>query len=182
MTRARVELRLPEVRSIRAASTPATLPNKSGVRLATEKDVGQMVEMFRTMLAESTLRGVPLHEAKFRAFLKHMMTPPDQVCFVYESRSGRLDGMMIGHVAEHFFSLEKTAADVLLFVRPERRGAIAAARLWTAFRDWAQRAGATMLSFGTLAGIDPERSRRFYTGLGMTEVGSIYLLHLERTG
>jgi hypothetical protein len=161
-----------------AAGAPR--PRTSHVRPATAKDIDQMVEMCRAMHADSSLRGAAIDEPKLRGFLRRVMTVSDHACLVYESSSKRLDGVMVGYVTEHFFSREKGASDIFVFVRPERRGGIAAARLWAAFKDWAQRAGATTLCFGTMAGGAPERTRRFYTGLGMTEVGSIYLLGLGR--
>jgi GNAT superfamily N-acetyltransferase len=169
--------------SVTFGTTPAagvSRPRTSHVRPATEMDVGQLVEMLRVMHADSSLRGIEFDEAKLRGFLRRVITASDHACLVYESASKRLDGVMIGYVTEHFFSRQKGASDILLFVRPERRGGIAAARLWTAFKDWARRAGATSLSFGTMAGGAPDRTRRFYTGLGMTEVGSIYRLELAR--
>ena len=151
----------------------------SSVRPATADDLEPLVAMLRAFHADSSLHDVSLNEPKLRAFLRHAMTAPDHACLVYQAGSGTIDGVIIGFVTQHFFSLEEGAWDLVVYVRPERRGGIAAARLWSAFRDWAQRAGARTMSCGTTAGEAPERTRRFYTGLGMTEVGSIYLLALD---
>jgi len=145
------------------------------VRAATAADMEQLVEMSRLLHAEGSYRDIPIHEPKLRAFLTHAMTDPGHACFVYQDRSGRLLGFMAGYVAAHFFSLEKSAYDLFVFVRPERRGSLIAYRLWSAFRAFAQRSNARTLCFATVAGVAPERTRKFYTGLGMTEVGSIYL-------
>jgi GNAT superfamily N-acetyltransferase len=157
---------------------PAPTATRSRVRRATEADIDEMVEMFRIQHAASALRDAPLHEPKFRDLLRHAIGSREYACLVYEGPSGGLIGMMAGYVAPHFFSLETAASDLFLFVRPEVRGGIAAARLWSAFRAWAQEAGAGMLRLGT-SGEAPERTRRFYTGLGMTEIGSVYAQRLN---
>jgi hypothetical protein len=145
------------------------------VRAATAADMEQLVEMSRLLHAEGSYRDIAIHEPKLRAFLAHAMTDAEHACFVYQDRSGRLTGFMAGYVAAHFFSLEKSAYDLFVFVRPERRGSLIAYRLWSAFKAFAEQAGARTLCFGTIAGIAPARTRKFFTGLGMTEVGSLYL-------
>jgi ribosomal protein S18 acetylase RimI-like enzyme len=156
-------------------------PGATRVRAAVAADMEQLVEMSRLLHAEGSYRDIPIYEPKLRAFLAHVMTDAGHACFVYEDRSGRLLGFMAGYIAAHFFSLEKGAYDLFVFVRPERRGSLIAYRLWSAFRAFAQRSNARTLCFATVAGIAPERTRKFYTGLGMTEVGSIYLETLSVT-
>jgi hypothetical protein len=163
----------------RAAAANAKTPARSSVRKATEADIDAIMALLAVMLEESAYRAIPLHEEKLRAFLRFTSTDKNHACLVYQGRDGRIDGVILGFVTEHWFSLEKGVWDLALFVRPERRGSIAAARLWSAFKTWAQAAGAKTLCLGTVAGIAPERTRRFYTGLGMTEVGSLYLLDLN---
>jgi GNAT superfamily N-acetyltransferase len=164
-------------RVVVAANSKA--PARSGVRKAVEADIGEIMALLAVMLKESTYRAIPLHEDKLRAFLRFTSTDKNHACLVYQARDGRIDGVILGFVTEHWFSLEKGVWDLALFVRPERRGGIAAGRLWSAFKTWAQAAGAKTLCLGTVAGIAPERTRRFYTGLGMTEVGSLFLLDLQ---
>jgi hypothetical protein len=158
----------------------ATARDNSRVRSATEADIDEMVEMLRIQHAASSLRDVSFHEPKVRALFRHAIAAPDHACLVYARAEDGLAGMMIGFVTQHFFSLETIASDLFVFVRPEARGSIAAARLWLAFRDWAQKSGARTLRAGTIGGEMPERTRRFYTGLELTEVGSIYLQTLNR--
>jgi hypothetical protein len=185
-----------DVPAVQSASTPRGMripsplrrhladaaARKSGVRPATEADIDEMVAMLRIQFAASALRDISFHEPKVRAVFRHAIAAQDHTCFVYERAQGGLAGMMVGFITQHFFSLETMASDLFVFVRPEARGSIAAARLWSAFRDWARAAGASTLCFGTIGGEAPERTRRFYTGLGMTEVGSLYLQPLSKAG
>lgn len=155
---------------------------KAGVRKATEADVEAIVALLRIMLKESKYSAVSLHEEKLRAFLRFVCTDKNHACLVYQSGDAQIEGVVLGFVAEHWFSSEKGVWDLALFVRPERRGGIAAGRLWSAFTAWAKEAGATTFCLGTVAGIAPERTRRFYTGMGMSEVGSLFLLDFKRAG
>jgi hypothetical protein len=59
------------------------------------------------------------------------------------------------------------------------RGSLIAFRLWREFKAWATDRRARVLWLGTSAGIAPNRTRKFYTGLGMLEVGSLYRLSLD---
>jgi len=163
------------------ASPLETPKPKAGVRPARAQDIEQLLEMSRALHAEGSYRDIPIFEPKLRAFLTHAMTDAEHACFVYEDRSGRLMGFMAGYVTAHFFSLEKSAYDLFVFVRPERRGSLIAYRLCSAFKAFAEQAGARTLCFGTIAGIAPQRTRKFFTGFGMTEVGSLYLQTLSKT-
>lgn len=149
------------------------------VRAATAADMEQLVEMSRLLHAEGSYRDIPIHEPKLRAFLAFAMKDPEHACFVYEDRDGQLAGMMAGYVTAHFFSLEKSAYDLFVFVRRERRGSLVAYRLCTAFEAFARRHDARTLCFGTIANIAHARTRKFYTGLGMSEAGSLYLQTLS---
>jgi hypothetical protein len=139
-----------------------------------------MIAMSRVLHAASSLHDISICEPKLRALFRHAMTARDHTCLVYQRADGTLSGMLVGFVTQHFFSLELMASDLFVFVRPELRGGVAAARLWSAFRDWALANGAVTLCFGTIGGEAPERTRRFYTGLGMNEVGSLYLQPLKK--
>ena len=158
----------------------ATARGNSRVRSATEADIDEMVAMLRIQHVSSSFCDISFCEPKVRALFRHALTNKDHVCLVYERAGGGLNGMLVGFVMQHFFSTELMASDLFVFVRPEARGGIAAARLWAAFKDWALGAGAVTLCFGTIGGEAPERTRRFYTGLGMTEVGSLYLQSLNK--
>jgi GNAT superfamily N-acetyltransferase len=149
------------------------------VRAATAADMEQLVEMSRLLHAEGSYRDIPIHEPKLRAFLAFAMKDPEHACFVYEDRDGQLAGMMAGYVTAHFFSLEKSAYDLFVFVQRERRGSLVAYRLCTAFEAFARRHDARTLCFGTIANIAHARTRKFYTGLGMSEAGSLYLQTLS---
>ena len=100
------------------------------------------------------------------------------MCCFTESAMSQIDGVLLGYCESLWFSPQKGARDLAVYVRPERRGSLIAYRLWSQFKSWATAAGAQALWMGTGSGIAPQRSRKFYLGLGMREVGSLYRMKL----
>jgi len=137
--------------------------------------------MLHAMHAESVYRSVTLNDGRLRSMLSVFVNHPTNAGFVYEASPGKIDGFMMGYVAPYFFSEELGAWDHFLYVRPQRRGSLIAYRLWKAFGDWAVQAGAKVMWLGTSANIDPALTRKFYTGLRMGEVGSLYRMTLDKT-
>src|SRR4051812_13593863 len=89
------------------ATANSKVPARSGVRNAVEADIEAIVALLAVMLKESAYRAIPLHEDKLRAFLRFTSTDKNHACLVYQARDGRIDGVILGFVTEHWFSLEK---------------------------------------------------------------------------
>jgi GNAT superfamily N-acetyltransferase len=150
-----------------------------GIRRATSKDTDELLALLRAMHAESIFRSIRIDPNRLKSFIAFCIDQPTHVCIVYENASGKIDGTMLGYVQPYFFSNELGAWDIALYVRPECRGSMIAFRLWREFKAWATTLRARVLWLGTSAGIAPARTRKFYTGLGMSEVGSLYRLSLD---
>jgi GNAT superfamily N-acetyltransferase len=145
------------------------------IRRATPKDLPHVIALLRALHAESVFRDIAIDDHRLRSFVEFCLSHPSQVCILHESRDGSaIDGLMLGYVTPYLFSTELGAWDHAIYVRPERRGSIIAYRLWREFRKWAAEAKARVMWLGTSAGIAPSRTRKFYTGLGMVEVGTLY--------
>jgi GNAT superfamily N-acetyltransferase len=149
------------------------------VHRATSDEVEDIVAVLRLMHAESVYAQVALNPAKLTAFVKVAISHPEHVCLLYKGSSGEIFGVFIGYINSYFFSDEKAARDLITYVRPEKRGSMAAYRLWKGFQEWAISKGAPRIWYGTSSGINPSRSRAFYTKLGFTEVGSIFWMPAE---
>ncbi len=148
------------------------------VRDASLGDIPTMLPLLHEFHRESSFVAIPIEPQKFDAFLRACIEKSSHACLLYEAQDGRIDGVMIGYVTPYYFSNEIGAWDMVFYVRPERRGSLVGYRLWKAFRHWAEAKGAKFLWLGSAANIAPERVRRFYTGLGMQEVGALYRLPL----
>lgn len=97
----------------------------------------------------------------------------DMHCFVAEA-DGQVVGFFVGGVTEFFFSQDRYAFDLALFVSPDRRGTTAAIRLVAAATEWARARGAKQLRFGAATGINPAAAERFFLGLGFKPTGALY--------
>ncbi|SRR5579871_964874 len=147
-------------------------------RRAVESDLPVIIAFLHALHKESVLVDVAIDDVKLRDFVANCLKSKGRACLIYESAHGRAEGLMIGYVAEYFFSKEKGAWDLVLYVRPERRGSLVAYRLWSEFRKWARSQGASVMWLGAAAGVNPILSRKFYLGLGMDEIGGIYRARL----
>jgi GNAT superfamily N-acetyltransferase len=150
-------------------------------RKATAKDLSVILLLLKELHGESILKNAKIDEGKLHSFIAQCVQDVNKVCLVYQSTNSIIEGLLLGYTAEYFFSTEKGAWDLVFYVRPERRGGLVAYRLWSEFKAWATASGASTLWLGTAAGIDPFRSRRFYLGLGMEEVGGIFRMNLGRS-
>jgi GNAT superfamily N-acetyltransferase len=148
------------------------------VRRATINDTDDLFLLLKALHAESVFHSIPVDENRLKAFVTFCIHHPSHVCIVYENIAAKIDGILLGYVQPYFFSSELGAWDLALYVRPECRGSLIAFRLWREFKAWATDRRARVLWLGTSAGIAPNRTRKFYTGLGMLEVGSLYRLSL----
>ncbi len=155
----------------------------AAIRRATAKDLEAVIALLKQLHVESVFHDIPIDDARLRSFVTFCFSHPTQVCIVHESGdAAQIDGFMLGYVTPYFFSMELGAWDHAVYVHPARRGSMIAYRLWREFKKWAAEKKARVVWLGTAAGIAPARTRKFYTGLGMTEVGSLYRMVLAPHG
>lgn len=161
---------------LQVAGALATKHATSGshrVRPAKEEDLPVLVEMCARLHAESAYKVVAFHSKKLEHVFKSALRNPQQCVFVYE-RGNDLIGFFFGRVDSYFFSDELAAYDVVFYVEPRHRGSLAAYRLWNAFKGWAKANGARLLWPGISTGVELERTEKFYRGLGLMKVGTVF--------
>ena len=147
---------------------------KTGVRRARPADAAVIDTMLRAIGRESPIyRATPIDDRKLADYIAKVIRSSEHAVLLHESAAG-IDGIYIGMLVQQFFTFEITAMDVLFYVRPERRGSRAALRLFRAFKAWARSSGAKAIQVGTMTGIDPARTAKFYRGMGLNEIGGVY--------
>lgn len=144
------------------------------VRFFKESDFDQCLELGRMMHEESDFRVHPFNPERVGALATVCLTDERFVAIVAE-RNDRIVGMFVGLVGDHYFSDATYATDMLLYVHPQDRGSTAAIRLMSAFESWAVQKGCTELRVGAATGIDPEKTDRFFKGIGYSPCGIQYL-------
>jgi GNAT superfamily N-acetyltransferase len=87
-------------------------------------------------------------------------------------------GMVTGYVGPYAFSNELRSCCDLLFVIPERRGAVAAKMLMGAFIDWSRNVGAKIAFAGVSTDVHPERTGALFERVGFSPAGLSYKMEL----
>jgi len=156
------------------------------IRPGEEKDLEQLLVLSARLRSESvTMRDIVIDEAKLTSVYRRAFDPADErVClFVYE-RDGVIEGGMLGFIAEYYFSRERFATDLFLYVAPDcRRGlmsGVIARRLFGRYRDWTVTRGVREVRVCVSTGVALEGAHRFFTSLGMTHIGGHYSLPITR--
>lgn len=137
------------------------------VREATRDDVGAVMEMGRAMHAESpSLRGLDYDEAKVLNLIEFLIANPNSGGVLVAEIEGKIGGMLLFFVAEHFFGKDKYASDLCVYLRPEHRGGRGFLRLIRAFETRAGELGVAEKLLGISTGVHPERTAAALTRLG----------------
>lgn len=132
------------------------------------KDMPQVLAMGRACAAESPrYRDKGWEDTKVEKLLKGIMAGDiNHGLFVAENDEHQLVGMALGVIGTYFFSSERYATDLVVYVAPGLRGGITPIRLIKALEEWAQGAGVRELLLGVSTGINPEQAVCVYEKLG----------------
>ena len=105
---------------------------------------------------------------KTRGLVEYFISGPAGGAFVAEE-DGILVGMIAGVPVEHFFSTDKYASDLVVYVAPEKRGSSALLRLVRAFEEWCfGTEGVREVTLGVSTGVHADATVRVYEKLGYT--------------
>ncbi len=149
-------------------------------REAHEVDIPEMLKMGRAMHAESPrFSRLRYSETKAEDLLRHMIvgtlvTDALGGGFVVE-KEGKLVGMLLGYVTEYFFSEERIATDLVVYVRPEHRGGRTFSQLVHAFERWAASKGVREIMFGISTEVHVEATTGAYERMGYAAMGRLVL-------
>lgn len=145
------------------------------IRRAAPEDLPALSRMADAMRKESPrYAAVSFSPERMTAMLQAMLSSVCCAVFVAEE-SGAVVGMIGMMSANYFFSDERYACDLAVYVIPERRGGRAGLALVRAAESWAKAQGVREICLGVSAGIDAERVGGFYRVLGYEKVSSGYV-------
>lgn len=144
------------------------------VRAATFDDIPAIVGLLRVMHAESRFRSIEFVDSKAAATVAALLT--ERMCVLVAERDGAAIGFFLGAVSEYFFSLERYAADLALFVDPGHRGGMTGASLLRAFKAWAQDQGIRHVEIGVTTGVTVEKTAALFERLGFRRQGILFTM------
>lgn len=143
------------------------------IRPANLLDIPRMVQLGAAMHAESRFASLSWDADKVAELIAGLIDHRQGLALV-AVREGQVIGGFLGACEAHFFSSDKFACDLALFVEPGKRGGVAAARLLKAFVTWAQKQGASMIQSGITTGVDLDKSTKLYQACGFAHVGNLF--------
>lgn len=147
------------------------------LRLATEADLPQMVELGRDMHATSSFAPMRFSPTKVEAHLRHGITGAGLV--VLAEVDGAIAGGIHGDVVEPWYSdADRMGIEYFIYVRPEFRGGRSALMLLRAWVGWCAKEGVKQIRPATAA-TSPEADR-LYRALGFTPAGALYVMNQEQ--
>jgi GNAT superfamily N-acetyltransferase len=144
------------------------------IRYANLSDLPALITLGRKMHAESPRFSKFAFDAETWAATLERLIDSDDGFVMVAVFENHIIGMMVGLCSQWWFSRDRTATDLALFVVPEHRGGMSAVRLLSAFRGWCAARGVDHPQVGITTGIDTERSAGAYRRLGWTECGLIF--------
>jgi len=128
-----------------------------------------MLQLARAMHAESRrYEAYEFSEKKMLAMLKN----PNVFCML-SVINGEGIGFIMGMVQSIWFSEKKYGFDLALYILPNRRGGISAAKLVKEFEKFCRQQGCTEVTLSSSAEISTDITRRLYVGLGYQDCGFI---------
>ena len=142
------------------------------IRAATPDDLPALLELGQAMHCESP----EYRDMRFCPnTLRHTLTLAMDQHFlrVAEQPGGRIVGGLAAMAVPHWFGPDRLACDLGIFVAPEARGGMAAARLVRAYVKWARELGAKKITLGITTGVDVETTARLCERLGARRSGII---------
>ena len=144
------------------------------IREAQKQDLPVMISMGYDMQMESDYSGLDYDPSKLFDLGYSMVFGGRRSvnAWVY-IKDDEIVGMMVGTCVPHFFGSDKVATELLLYIDPEHRGGLAAARMIKSFVRWAQAQDAKEILVGSSTGIHPRKTGAIYKALGFSEVGPI---------
>lgn len=143
------------------------------IREATIEDLDRLVVLGRCMHRESERFSQLAFDAdRLRNTLRSAIESEHAFTWVAE-RGGVVVGGMFAMLTPHWFSADLTSCDLALFMLPEHRGTMAAARLLNAYGTWARSCGAKHILFGVMTGVHVEETVRLCERLGWRRAGVV---------
>ena len=147
------------------------------IRSATLSDLPRMIELGEAMHRESRFSHMIYSPEKVEAMLLRIM---ERGFLRVVERDGEIIGGFAGVLEEHWFSYDKIATDIALFVLPDRRGGMAAAALVNAFVAWAIEKRADLIDIGVNTGVRTYETARLFERLGGRSAGLLYTWEISK--
>ena len=143
------------------------------IREATLEDIPALLALGQWMASESPrFSRLSFSRDRLTATLAQLIQSPQGFLWVAEEGGGMVGGMA-ALIHPHWFSDDLVASDLALFMSPQARGGMAAARLLRHYKAWAMAHGAVLVQAGVSTGLRTENTAQLYERMGFERCGVI---------
>jgi GNAT superfamily N-acetyltransferase len=140
------------------------------IRNATYDDIPKLVEMGLKLNQESNYAHVTYAPDRVAATCKLMI---DQGFLIVSEKDGEVVGVMMGDVQTSWYSNERMGFDLTLYIEPQHRSGLMAARMIKQFEEWCKSMGATQIRPGVSTG--SAAASKLYKAMGYVVTGEQFL-------
>lgn len=144
------------------------------IRDAVKEDIPQLIELGRAMHAEARRLNVMKYvPARVFVTLSSLIDSPEGFVKVVE-RDGELIGGLAAMARMHWFSTDRIACDLALFIRPDRRGGMTAALLLKEYKEWAKQQEVKLTQFTVSTGVHIASTGGLLERVGFKPAGFVF--------
>lgn len=145
------------------------------IRKGTHDDVASIIVLGAKLHLETSYRHVTFAPEKAEK-LVHLLV--DYGFFMVAEVDGLVVGGMMGDCVDAWYTDDLTGIEFSLYLDPEHRSGLIAAKLVSSFVKWCKMMGAKQIRPGV--GTGHEGVGRLYEALGFEKVGSFYCMDIEK--
>jgi len=146
------------------------------IRPITDKDIPGLIHMGADMHNESEYRSLEYSPEKIADLCYAAIKTKDVLGLIAVDSFRSPIGVLGATVQEAYFSKDKTALDLLVYVTPKHRGSTAFIKLIKHYVTWAQERGASLIFLRQSTGINTDMVENLYKRLGLHHVGGIFCM------
>lgn len=142
---------------------------KTTIRPATYDDLDTLLDIGAAMHCESPrFARLEFSNAKVLQLFITLIDSGDGLLLVAE-RDDAVVGAVAAMVGQHWFSDDIVANEYGVFILPQHRGGMAAARLVRGYIEWAKAKGAKMIQLGISTGVHADETAALYQAMGLKQ-------------
>lgn len=143
------------------------------LRKAAPEDIPEIIRMAHAMVADSSYAPLGVDAVRMAKFLDPLVS---HGFVVVTQKEGDVVGAMLGDVVTPWYALNRMGIEHAIYLEPEHRHGLTAARMVGAWVDWCRRNGAVQCRAGVTTGNSD--MERLYLALGFERSGGSFVKNL----
>lgn len=140
------------------------------IRELQKEDIPEVLALGKLMHEEGAFRDLTFNQRKVLSVLNLCVLQDDRLCLLVEIE-GEIVGLFIAVIAEDWFSADRVAKEIAIYLAPSHRRGGLASSLIKEYLAWAKEQGVETASIGSSSDIDNAGIRRLFENEGFHGVG-----------